>query len=146
MLEQKKWLASANLQKFNVLASWFLLLISVRLALGFTLQSTWIGTFGAVAITFGIFYGALRYTRLSKFGEIVDRILLTWYKKKFFFLSGFACIIILLLVLIITEYGYAMYSDKLITLEFSQLQLSKSVEVLSANHALMEQLHKNLVN
>lgn len=146
MLEEKKWLARLNFVKFNVLASWFLLLISIRLMLGLTLQNSWFGTFGAVAITFGIFYGALRYTPLRRFGAVTDNILLSWYRKKFFYLSGFACIAILTLVLILTEYGYSMYSDKLVTLQIDQLQLSRSFELLSRDHALMEQLHKNLVN
>src|ERR1041384_4943447 len=99
MLDEKRWSARLNLVKFNVLASWFLLLISVRLALGVLLQNNWFGTFGAVAITFGVFYAALRYTPLRKFSAVIDSVLLSWYRKRFFYLSGLACITILCLVL-----------------------------------------------
>ena len=59
LLEQKKN-KRVGKDKIAVLALWFVVLIAVRVLLGFVLHNVWIGTLGAVTITFAIFYITLR--------------------------------------------------------------------------------------
>jgi hypothetical protein len=72
-------------EKFAILGSWFVLLISVRLLMSFFLNASWVGTLGAVGVTFLIFYFALRYTPLAKYSNTVSLALRDWYKKKYIF-------------------------------------------------------------
>jgi hypothetical protein len=52
---------------------------------GFVLYHAWIGTLGAVTITFVIFYVTLKYTKLQKYRQVINSSLNYWYRKKFFF-------------------------------------------------------------
>jgi hypothetical protein len=104
----------------------------------------WLGTIGAVTITFAIFYAALRFTGFKKYSAKVDAVLLGWYRKRFFYVSGVASIVILVSILFMIEYGYAKYSDKLVTLQVDQQQLSRSLQYLASDQQLRAELHKSL--
>src|SRR5215813_9399184 len=99
MLDGRSAIQTLNSEKAAVLLSWFALLLVVRLVLSTALQHMWIGTIGAVTITFAIFYIALRYTPLRRCSAKVDAVLLTWYRKRFFYISGIASIFLLASIL-----------------------------------------------
>ena len=143
MLEQKK---SDRLgkEKIAVLALWFAVLIGVRVLLGFVLQNTWVGTLGAVAITFAIFYLTLRYTTLQKYRHAINSSLNYWYRKKFFYISGIVSLILLGGILGFIEYGYANYSDRLIAVDFTQEEIEESFGALSASQQMQARLVENL--
>ena len=130
--------------KIAVLALWFAVLIGVRVLLGFVLQHAWIGTLGAVTITFAIFYLTLRYTKLQKYRQVINSSLNYWYQKKFFYISGITSLIILGSILGFIEYGYANYANRLITMDFNQQELEKSLGALTANEQMQEKLVENL--
>jgi hypothetical protein len=138
MLEQGKRLRFTK-ERIAVLALWFGVLIGVRVLIGFGLQNMWFGTIGAVAVTFVIFYVTLRYTRLQKYRQLINQSLMLWYRKRFFYISGMVSLFILGTILGFTEYGYANYSDRLITMDMSQEDLQRSLNLLGAND-----LHGNL--
>ncbi|MEO9319783.1 MAG: hypothetical protein ABI361_03835 [Nitrososphaera sp.] len=144
MLDQQKQYFGANRDKFVVLASWFALLLLVRLSFGVILPNGWFGTLGSVSITFAVFYGALKFTPLRKYGVRTDAVLLSWYRKRLLYLSGFACITLLVSILILTEYGYSKYSDSLIVLQINQQQFADSFALLSTDEPLKSQLRHNL--
>ncbi|HEU4604719.1 MAG TPA: hypothetical protein VFS46_00610 [Nitrososphaera sp.] len=143
MLEQKK---SDRLgkEKIAVLALWFAVLIGVRVLLGFVLENTWVGTLGAVAITFAIFYVTLRYTTLQKYRQVINSSLTYWYRKKFFYVSGIVSLILLGGILGFIEYGYANYSDRLIAVDFTQEEIEESFGALTASQQMQERLVENL--
>ena len=118
LLEQKKN-DRVGKDKIAVLALWFVVLIAVRVLLGFVLHNVWIGTLGAVTITFAIFYITLRYTTLQKYRQLINSSLNYWYRKKFFYISGIVSLVILGGILGFIEYGYANYADRLITVDFT---------------------------
>lgn len=132
MLEQEKGLRFTK-ERIAVLALWFGVLIGVRVLIGFVLQNMWFGTIGAVTITFVIFYATLRYTRLQKYRQLINQSLMLWYRKKFFYISGMVSLFILGSILGFTEYGYANYSDRLITMDMSQEDLQRSLNLLGTN-------------
>jgi len=140
MLGQEKSLRFTR-ERIAVLALWFGVLIGVRVLLGFVLQNMWFGTIGAVTITFVIFYATLRYTRLQKYRQLINQSLMLWYRKKFFYISGIVSLFILGSILGFTEYGYANYSDRLITMDMSQEDVQRSLDVLGASD-----LQSGLVN
>src|SRR5581483_9427323 len=81
---------------------------------------------------------------LRKFGVQTDRVLSSWYRKKLFYLSWLVCISLLSSVLVVTEYGYSKYSDRLVLVQMNEQEISKSFEMLSTDLPLQDQLHKNL--
>ena len=143
MLEQKKG-DRLGKEKIAVLALWFAVLIGVRVLLGFVLEDTWVGTLGAVAITFAIFYLTLRYTTLQKYRQVINSSLAYWYRKKFFYISGIVSLILLGGILGFIEYGYANYSDRLITLDFTQEEIEESFGALTASQQMQARLVENL--
>ena len=146
LLKQKGTHHKLGRDKIAVLALWFVVLISVRILLGFVLQHAWIGTLGAVSITFAIFYFTLRYTRFQKYRQVINSSLNYWYRKKFFYLSGISSLVILGSILAFIEYGYANYSDRLITVDLDRNELERSMGSLASTEQvqskLMENLHK----
>jgi len=130
--------------KVAVLALWFAVLIGVRILLGYVLQHAWIGTLGAVTITFAIFYLTLRYTTLQKYREVINSSLSYWYRKKFFFISAIASIVILGGILGFTEYGRANYADRLITVDFNAQEIQQSFGALTASDQMQAKLVENL--
>lgn len=103
-------------QKLAILLIWFAGLVGVRLLLGLVLSNIWIGTVGAVAITFGLFYLALVHTPLRRYRFAVNDILQEWYKKKYLLYSvAFSGAIILGLIVLI-EYGYGQHPSEIVSL------------------------------
>jgi len=143
LLEQKKN-NRVGKDKIAVLALWFVVLIAVRVLLGFVLHNVWIGTLGAVTITFAIFYITLRYTTLQKYRQLINSSLNYWYRKKFFYISGIVSLVILGGILGFIEYGYANYADRLITVDFTQQQVEESFGSLTANQQMQANLVENL--
>lgn len=131
-------------EKIAVLALWFLVLIAVRVLLGFVLHNVWIGTLGAVTITFAIFYITLRYTTLQKYRQLINSSLNYWYRKKFFYISGIVSLVILGGILGFIEYGYANYADRLITVDFTQQEIEESFGSLTASQQMQTNLIENL--
>ncbi len=143
MLEQKKG-DRLGKEKIAVLALWFAVLIGVRILLGFVLENTWVGTLGAVAITFAIFYLTLMYTTLQKYRQVINSSLTYWYRKKFFYVSGIVSLILLGGILGFIEYGYANYSDRLIAVDFTQEEIEESFGALTASQQMQARLAENL--
>lgn len=143
MLEQKKR-DPLGRNKIAVLALWFAVLIGVRVLFGFVMQNAWVGTLGAVAITFAIFYVMLRYTTLQKYRRVINSSLNYWYRKKFFYLSGIVSLVILSSILGFIEYGYANYPHRLITVDFTQAELEESFGALTASQLMQARLVENL--
>jgi hypothetical protein len=144
LLEQKDT-ARLGKDKIAVLALWFAVLIGVRVLLGFVLNNTWMGTLGAVAITFAIFYATLRYTQLQKYRQTINSALGYWYKKKFFYVSGIVSLFVLGSILGLIEHGYANYESRLIRLDFTEQEIEESFGMLAANQmraTLLENLSK----
>lgn len=143
MLEQKEKLGR---DKIAVLALWFAVLIGVRVLLGFVLQHAWIGTLGAVTVTFVIFYFTLRYTKLQRYRQLINSSLSYWYRKKFFYISGIASLVILGTILGFIEYGHANYEDRLISVDFNQQEIEQSLGALTASQQMQAKLVENLRN
>jgi hypothetical protein len=143
LLEQKRG-HNLGKDKILVLIAWFAVLFSVRILLGFVLHNTWVGTLGAVTITFAIFFVSLRYTRLQKYRELVNSSLNYWYRKKFFYISGIVSLVILGSILGIIEYGYANYSDSLITMDFKQERIGEPLNVRSASEQVQARMVESL--
>lgn len=142
-MEQKKR-DPLGKNKIAVLALWFAVLIGVRVLFGFVMQNAWVGTLGAVAITFAIFYVMLRYTTLQKYRRVINSSLNYWYRKKFFYISGIMSLVILGGILGFIEYGYANYSHRLITVDFTQAELEGSFGALTAGQLMQARLVENL--
>jgi hypothetical protein len=123
---------------------WFAVLIGVRVLFGFVMQNAWVGTLGAVAITFAIFYVMLRYTTLKKYRRVINSSLNYWYRKKFFYISGIMSLVILSSILGFIEYGYAKYSHRLITVDFTRAELEESFGALTASQLMQARLVENL--
>jgi hypothetical protein len=130
--------------KIAVLALWFAVLIGVRVLLGFALHDAWIGTLGAVAITFAIFYVTLRYTTLQKYRQLINASLNYWYRKKFFYVSGVVSLVVLGGILGFIEYGHANYADRLVTMDFNQQEIEESFGALTASQQMQAKLVENL--
>lgn len=143
MLEQRRR-DRLGKDKIAVLALWFVVLIGVRVLLGFVLQNAWVGTLGAATITFAIFYVALRYTTLQKYCQVINSSLNYWYRKKFFYISGIVSLVILAGIVGFIEYGYANYADRLITVDFTQEEIKASFGVLTASQQMQARLVENL--
>jgi hypothetical protein len=143
LLEQKKD-DKLGKEKIAVLALWFSVLIGVRVLLGFVLHNSWVGTLGAVAITFAIFYVSLRYTTLQRYRQVINSSLNYWYRKKFFYISGIVSLVILGSILGFIDYGYANYSDRLVTVDFTQEEIGESFGALTASQQMQTRLVENL--
>jgi hypothetical protein len=143
LLEQKKT-ERLGKTKIAVLALWFAVLIGIRILLGFALENSWVGTLGAVSITFAIFYVTLRYTTLQKYRQLINSSLNYWYRKKFFYISGIVSLIILGSILGFIEYGHANYANRLITVEFNQKEIEESFGALTASQQMQAKLVENL--
>lgn len=143
MLEHRKG-DKIGREKIAVLALWFAVLIGVRVLLGFVLHNSWVGTLGAVAITFAIFYVSLRYTTLQRYRQVINSSLNYWYRKKFFYISGIVSLVILGSILGFIEYGYANYSDRLVTVDFTQEEIGESFGALTASQQMQTRLVENL--
>lgn len=142
-MEQKKS-EKLGKDKIAVLALWFAVLIGVRVLLSFVLQHAWIGTLGAVAITFAIFYITLRYTTLQQYRQVINSSLNYWYRKKFFYISGIVSIVILGGILGFIEYGYANYSGRLITVHFTEEEIGGSFGALTTSEQMQAKLVDNM--
>jgi|GEM_PF-1449319 len=129
-------------EKIAILALWFGVLIGVRILVGFVLTDMWIGTIGAVGITFAIFYLTLRFTPLHKYREIVNASLSLWYRKKFFYITGAISMFLLGGILFMIEYGHANYEDRLITMDMTQEEFDEALRMFGGD----EGIGRNLVN
>lgn len=143
LLEQKKS-EKIGKDKIAVLALWFAVLIGVRVLIGFGLHNAWVGTLGAVAITFAIFYVVLRYTTFQRYRQVINSSLNYWYRKKFFYISGIVSLIILGSILGFVEYGHANYSERLITVDFTEEEIEESFGALAVNQQMQANLAQNL--
>jgi hypothetical protein len=143
LLEQNKT-DKLGKDKIAVLALWFAVLIGVRVLLSFALQNAWVGTLGAVSITFAIFYITLRYTTLQRYRQLINSSLNHWYRKKFFYISGIVSLVILGSILGFIEYGRVNYADRLITVEFNQQEIDESFGALTAGQQMQAKLVDNL--
>jgi hypothetical protein len=141
MLEEKPRLTK---ERIVILASWFGVLVGVRFFLGFVLENLWIGTLGAVAITFAIFYLALRFTPLRRFRDIINSALAIWYRRKFFYMTGAISMFLLASLLFLIEYGYANYSDRLITMDMSEEEIEETLQLFSEDGQLTQSLSQGL--
>lgn len=141
--ENEKVSSNFTKERVAILALWFGVLIGVRILLGFVLHDVWIGTMGAVGITFAIFYVTLRFTRLDRYRQVVNTALALWYKKKFFYVSGMVSLFVLASILGLIQYGHAYYADRLITVQLNEQELGQSLQVLSASTS--EQMRSILV-
>jgi hypothetical protein len=141
MLEQKPKLTK---ERALILASWFGVLVGVRFLLGFALENLWLGTLVAVAITFAIFYVALKYSPLRKFREVINSALAIWYMRKFFYITGAISMFLLASLLFLIDYGYANHSDKLITMDMSQQEFEETLRLLSGDALLTQNFSDSL--
>jgi hypothetical protein len=141
MLEEKPKLTK---ERITILASWFGVLIGVRFLLGFALENMWIGTLGAVAITFAIFYLALKYSPLKRFREIINSSLAIWYRRKFFYITGAVSMFLLASLLLLIDYGHSNFGDRLITLDMSKEEFDETLRLLSGDSQLTRNLSDNL--
>ena len=141
MLEQKPRLTK---ERVLILVSWFGVLVGVRFLLGFALENLWVGTLGAVAITFVIFYIALTYSPLKKFREVVNSALMYWYRKKFFYITGAISMFLLASILFLIDYGYANYGDRLITMDMSEQEFQETLRLFSGDAELTRNLSESL--
>ena len=130
MLEEKPKLTK---ERFLVLALWFGVLVGIRVILGFLLQNLWVGTVGAVAITFAIFYFSLRINALGRFRVLINSALAIWYRRRFFYVTGAASMLMLASLLVLIEYGYSNYGDRLITMNMSEEELEEKLRLLSGD-------------
>jgi hypothetical protein len=90
------------------------------------LENMWVGTMGAVALTFVIFYATLRYTGLQKYRQLINSSLMLWYHKKFFYISGIISLVLLGSILGFIDYGHTHYSDRLMVICSSTSRKSNS--------------------
>ena len=96
-------------QKMSIIGLWFLILSGIRILLGSELKDIWIGTFGAVALSFIVFYLTIRYTPLQRCRPKVNAILSQWYRRKYFLISTIAISAILGNLLVLIQFGYSYY-------------------------------------
>jgi hypothetical protein len=109
-------------QKIAIIGLWFLILSSIRILLGFALEDIWVGTFGAVAITFAVFYLLLKYTMLQGYRPKVNVILSQWYRRKYFLISTITISAILASLLLLIQFGYSYYGSNLVSINIFILE------------------------
>jgi hypothetical protein len=93
------------------------MLTGIRFLLALALANVWIGTFGAVALTFALFYLVIRYSPLKRDARTVNMILSEWYQRKYFLASAIATSAILASLALLTQYGYSHYGSRLVLLD-----------------------------
>ena len=103
-------------QKVAIIGLWFLMLSGIRILLGLALQNIWIGTFGAVALTFAVLYLIIRYTPLQRYRPKVNVILSQWYRRKYFLVSTITISVILASLLVLIQFGYSYYGSNLVSI------------------------------
>lgn len=144
MLENRRSLKGLSRQKVAVLASWFVLLVGMRVLLGLALEDLWAGTLGAVVLTFAVFYALLRYTPLRRYRQLTNAVLISWYRKKFFYISGAASLVLLGSILGLIQYGHERFSDRLVAVDLAGQEVEESLRLLAANEELKGRLAENL--
>jgi hypothetical protein len=131
-------------ERLLILGSWFGVLVGVRFLFAFILENIWIGTLGAVAVTFVVFYLGLKYGPLTKFRAPVNSALAMWYRRKFFYVSGAVSIFLLGGILFLTEYGYANHRDRLISVDITMEEAVDTLRIFSVDAELARNLSDNL--
>src|SRR6266511_6379902 len=109
-------------QKIAIIGLWFLILSSIRILLGFALKDIWIGTFGAVALTFAVFYLIVKYTPLQRYRPKVNVILSQLYRRKYFLISTITISAILASLLVLIQFGYSYYGSNLVSINILILE------------------------
>ena len=110
-------------QKVAILLVWFVSLVGIRLLLGTLLSNLWIGTVGAVAITFGLFYVVLVHTPFRKYKFVVNDILQEWYRKKYLLYSVAISASVIRGIIVLIEFGYANHPNEIVSLrELTSMQ------------------------
>ena len=134
-------LTNHNKEKVAILVVWFASIVSIRFFLGLILSNVWIGTVGAVAITFLIFYFALRHTMLSRYSNAVNSALQSWYSKRYVLFGLITSMVVLAGLMALAEIGYLYHGDKVIsiwdlensdTLDATRARLTGSIDSLRA--------------
>ena len=132
-------------QKIGILVLWFVSLVCVRLLLGLAFSNLWIGTVGAVAITFGLFYFLLIHTPFRKYRFAVNAILREWYSKKFLLYSIGISASVILAIIVLIEYGYAYHSGEILSIydissvQAAQQHVDQSIRELTLRgHSLLD--------
>jgi hypothetical protein len=115
-------LKRSDRQKIAIIGLWFLILTGTRVLLGYALKDIWIGTFGAVALSFIVFYLTIRYTPLQRYCPKVNAILSQWYRRKYFLISTIAISAILGSLLVLIQFGYLYYGGNLMSINIFLLE------------------------
>lgn len=119
-----------------ILVIWFALLASTRILLSFLLANVWVGSVGAMALTFLVFFTALYYSPLRKYRSVVASTLANWYKKKYVIATLVISTLIIGTIIFLADYGYSRFGDKLLVLsdvndyDVAQKQVNGSVRSL----------------
>jgi hypothetical protein len=113
-------------EKIIILALWFVCLTGIRLLLGsfFAINTTWIGTTGAIGITFAAFYIALKFTPLARYSKQVNSALVSWYTTKYLLWGLVGSMIALSALIGLVEFGYSYHSASVAS--FEELKYSSS--------------------
>ncbi len=101
-------------QKLAIMTLWFLMLTGIRIFLAYVLKDIWIGTFGAVGLTFAVFYLLLSYTPLRGYRPKINKIFSQWYSKKYFVISTITISTILAALLVLIQFGYSYYGSNIV--------------------------------
>jgi len=80
------------------------------------LSNIWLGTVGAVAITFAAFYGLLRYTPFKRYSGKVDSALRSWYSKQYVLYGLVSSIVVMTTLLFFIEFGYTYHNSDITSL------------------------------
>ena len=111
-----------NKQRLAIMGLWFLILSGIRILLAYALKDIWIGTFGAVGLTFAVLYLLMKYTPLERYRLKVNVILFQWYRRKYFVVSTITICTILVSLLILIQFGYSYYASKLVSINVFELK------------------------
>ena len=111
-----------NKQRLAIMGLWFLILSGIRILLAYVLKDIWIGTFGAVGLTFAVLYLLMKYTPLERYRLKVNVILFQWYRRKYFVVSTITICTILVSLLILIQFGYSYYASKLVSINVFELK------------------------
>jgi hypothetical protein len=104
-------------QKLAIMTLWFLMLTGIRIFLAYVLKDIWIGTFGAVGLTFAVFYLVLSYTPLRGYRPKINTIFSQWYSKKYFVISTITISTILATLLVLIQFGYSYYGSNIVQID-----------------------------
>jgi len=115
-----------NMERIAILAIWFVLLLGIRFSISFVLSNIWVGTVGAVAITFAIFYVVIRHTPFSKYADSVDSALRYWYSKRYVLFGIVGSMIVLGSIMVLADIGYLYHKDRIISIW--ELRSSNSID------------------